>query len=83
MNPLFLRIAIVHKLPYAVVRKMADDVEQRGRMDFQEINGSSFALDRLIEDVVMAVNADQVRRGIIKDGEQSIVIPARRFNVKT
>lgn len=75
MNPLFFAVSLKHRVSYETVKRMADSIEQRGRIEFNEIDTVSPGLDHLIVDVHAAVIIDQINRGIIKQGEPSKVIP--------
>jgi hypothetical protein len=80
VNPALLKVSIQHKVSYAEAARLADLIEHEGRITYHEINERSEALDQLIMAVHAEVAADQVRRGIIKDGEDSKIIPrGRRF----
>ena len=80
MKSSFLKIAIMHKMSYAGVVFLADAIEHEGKIVFPEISELSGQMMCLIEEVHAAVMVDQVRRGIIRDGESSKVIP-RRFRL--
>ncbi len=58
---------------YDTVAKMFDDIKYRGRIDFREIDSLSDKLSDMIVEIHEAVRVDQVRRGIILDGQDAIV----------
>jgi hypothetical protein len=78
MNPAWLKVSIVHKVPYAEVARLADLIEHEGRIVYQEITELSGQMGNLIMAVHATVAEDQVRRGVIKDGEDSRILPRGR-----
>jgi hypothetical protein len=78
VNTALLKISIVHKVSYAEVARLADLIEHEGHIVYNELNDLSEPIAKLIQSVHEAVIAEQVRRGIINDGEASMVIPRGR-----
>lgn len=79
MDTALLKISIEHKVTYGEVARLADLIEHEGKIIYSEINEMPRSLLELIKAVHLTVEISQVRRGLIKAGEQTVVIPRKYF----
>lgn len=80
MDTELLKISIEYKVPFAEVTRLADLIEHEGKIVYPELNDLPASIFDLIKAVHNAVRISQTRRGVIKEGEESIVITRKHFS---